>query len=65
VGNSDIWFIVLSAAISVVPDILIDGFSKCGGSPWRLSRDRVHEAEQDWRIWTAFRLFMSLPVFEL
>jgi hypothetical protein len=54
-------FIVLSAAISVVPIYSLLALPTCGILMGAVYGDRVHEVEQDWRIRTVFRLLASIP----
>jgi hypothetical protein len=54
-------FIVLSAAISVVPIYSLIALPTAGILMGAVYGDRVHEAEQDWKIRTAFRLLACIP----
>jgi hypothetical protein len=54
-------FIVLSAAISVVPIYSLMALPTAGILMGAIYGDRVHEVEKDWRIRTAFRLLASIP----
>jgi hypothetical protein len=54
-------FIVLSAAISVVPIYSLAAIPTGGIIMAAVYGDRVHEVEQDWRLRTAFRLLASIP----
>jgi hypothetical protein len=54
-------FIVLSAAISVVPIYSLMALPTAGILMGAVYGDRVHEVEKDWRIRTAFRLLASIP----
>jgi hypothetical protein len=54
-------FIVLSAAISVVPIYSLMALPTAGVLMGAVYGDRVHEVEKDWRIRTAFRLLASIP----
>jgi hypothetical protein len=54
-------YIVLSAAISVVPVYSLVALPTCGILMSVIYGDRVHEMEQDWRIRTVFRLLASIP----
>jgi hypothetical protein len=54
-------FIVLSAAISVVPVYSLIALPVSGILMGAVYGDRVHEIETDWRIRTAFRLLSSMP----
>jgi hypothetical protein len=54
-------FIVLSAAISVIPIYSLIALPTGGILMGAVYGDRVHEAEQDWRIRTVFRLLASIP----
>jgi hypothetical protein len=54
-------YIVLSAAISVVPVYSLAALPTCGILMGVIYGDRVHEMEQDWRIRTVFRLLASIP----
>jgi hypothetical protein len=54
-------YIVLSAAISVVPLYPLAALTTGGVIMGAVYGDRVHEVEHDWRIRTAFRLLASIP----
>jgi hypothetical protein len=54
-------FIVLSAAISVVPVYSLIALPTAGILMGVVYGDRVHKVEKDWRIRTAFRLLASIP----
>jgi hypothetical protein len=54
-------YIVLSAAISVVPVYSLLALPTCGILMGAIYGDRVHEVERDWRIRTGFRLLASIP----
>jgi hypothetical protein len=54
-------FIVLSAAISVIPIYSLIALPTAGILMGAVYGDRVHEAEQEWRIRTAFRLLACIP----
>jgi hypothetical protein len=54
-------FIVLAAAISVVPIYSLVVLPTAGTLMGAVYGDRVHEIETDWRIRTAFRLLASIP----
>jgi hypothetical protein len=54
-------YIVLSAAISVVPIYSLLALPTCGILMGAVYGDHVHEVEQDWRIRTVFRLLASIP----
>jgi hypothetical protein len=54
-------FVVLSAAISVIPIYSLVALPTAGILMGAVYGDRVHEAEQDWRIRTAFRLLACIP----
>jgi hypothetical protein len=54
-------FIVLSAAISVVPIYSLIALPTSGILMGAVYGDRVHEIETDWKIRTAFRLLASIP----
>jgi hypothetical protein len=54
-------FIVMSAAISVVPIYSLMALPTGGILMGAFYGDRVHEVEKDWRIRTAFRLLASTP----
>jgi hypothetical protein len=54
-------YIVLSAAISVVPIFSLMALPTCGILMGAIYGDRVHEVERDWRIRTVFRLLASIP----
>jgi hypothetical protein len=54
-------YIVLSAAISVAPVYALVAITTAGILMGVVYGDRVHEAEQDLRIRTAFRLLASIP----
>jgi hypothetical protein len=54
-------YIVLSAAISVVPIYALVAITTGGTLMGFFYGDRVHEVEQDWRIRTVFRLLASVP----
>jgi hypothetical protein len=54
-------YIVLSAAISVVPQYPLMAITAGGILMGAVYGDRVHEMEQDWRTRTSFRLIASVP----
>jgi hypothetical protein len=54
-------FIVLSAAISVVPIYSLIALPTAGILMGAVYGDRVHEAEKDWRTRTVFRLMACIP----
>jgi hypothetical protein len=54
-------YIVLSAAISVVPLYSLVAIPIGGILMGAIYGDRVHEVEHNWRIRTAFRLLASIP----
>jgi hypothetical protein len=54
-------FILLSAANSVVPIYSLIAFPTMWILMGAVYGDRVYEVEQDWRIWTVFRLLACIP----
>jgi hypothetical protein len=54
-------FIVLSAAISVIPIYSLVALPTAGIIMGAVYGDRVHEVEKSWKVRTAFRLLASIP----
>jgi hypothetical protein len=54
-------YIVLSAAIHMVPQYALVAIPTGGILMGAVYGDRVHEVEKDWKIRTAFRLLASVP----